>query len=904
MNFDDQILIACNNIDQNLANDNLHDKRGFVSQNILAQLRNLVEYIFQKIYSETGEIDLNQTQEEINKKAIQYARSKTSKYQSLIHFHNFLQKSASHYLLSETSSERLMLKYFTYLIKCRKFLKEKYKMDVLKNLTKFPLDLDKKLTEYYEKIANILENQNISHHKKGENDIFYITKIKPFIIKEQIYYEVIFIHANDSFSKFDKLIAFCKFRIFDNYAVNLQIHNETIKVSGKTIQVKIIDSWEVAIRPAELQNFGKIFGINKALSKTNEYRKLMRFLTEHKISLVDLIDRDDYEEIKREIALRGKSLDIFNILDSAKAITENGKNTVRYLLHGLRNQIIKKQSAIERNKYLSNLKLAPKCFPFECMPFATSLLNHNPSFYDLIECIDTKGREHEIFARELKNRIETSGNLFIGKKEFDSAKVDGLIKTFNEKLWEGHSDRKIKEFNNHLYIAGYVQNSIEIIKKLLELTQGGIKNYSISAEDWLKENPNLIDDQKKKEMMIKLFEKSRVALIYGAAGTGKTTFINYVSRFSKDRKKIFLAHTNTAIDNLKRRMTSTSNSKFETIAKSLADTKEQKCDILFIDECSIIDNDEMKRILNKIDFKLLFLAGDTYQIEAISFGNWFQIAKCFLPQEITSTLKETYRTKDKKLLTLWKEVRNFDKSISEILQRENYSKRLEDLILKRDEDEIVLCLNYDGLYGINNLNTILQEGNEEKEVKWKLHRYKVGDPILFNETGRFKPLIYNNMKGEIVDIEVEENKIWFSIEIEKTINELDAEGYDFTLLEKNGKSVIKFYIDQQGMIDEDGKEHDEKTIVPFHVAYAISIHKAQGLEYKSVKIVISNEVDEMITHNIFYTAITRAKEKLQIYWSPEVEKRILESFKKRDIKRDIDFLKQLGKLATPSECQD
>lgn len=65
------------------------------------------------------------------------------------------------------------------------------------------------------------------------------------------------------------------------------------------------------------------------------------------------------------------------------------------------------------------------------------------------------------------------------------------------------------------------------------------------------------------------------------------------------------------------------------------------------------------------------------------------------------------------------------------------------------------------------------------------------------------------------------------------------------------------------------------TVVPFQVAYAVSIHKAQGLEYRSVKIVITNETEERITHNIFYTAITRAKENLKIYWSPETEKKCI-----------------------------
>ena len=73
-------------------------------------------------------------------------------------------------------------------------------------------------------------------------------------------------------------------------------------------------------------------------------------------------------------------------------------------------------------------------------------------------------------------------------------------------------------------------------------------------------------------------------------------------------------------------------------------------------------------------------------------------------------------------------------------------------------------------------------------------------------------------------------------------------------------------------------------------AYAVSIHKAQGLEYRSVKVVITNEAEEMVTHNIFYTAITRAKEKLQIYWTPEAEKNVLSGFERKDSKKDVALL--------------
>ena len=75
------------------------------------------------------------------------------------------------------------------------------------------------------------------------------------------------------------------------------------------------------------------------------------------------------------------------------------------------------------------------------------------------------------------------------------------------------------------------------------------------------------------------------------------------------------------------------------------------------------------------------------------------------------------------------------------------------------------------------------------------------------------------------------------------------------------------------------------TVIPFQLAYAISIHKAQGLEYKSVKIVIPSNNAEKITHSIFYTAITRAKEKLKIFWSAETMKNIIESFTSNDIEQ-------------------
>lgn len=153
-------------------------------------------------------------------------------------------------------------------------------------------------------------------------------------------------------------------------------------------------------------------------------------------------------------------------------------------------------------------------------------------------------------------------------------------------------------------------------------------------------------------------------------------------------------------------------------------------------------------------------------------------------------------------------------------------------------------------------------------------------------------MIYNNIKGWIVGIKLGEDKIQFDIEVDKSINGLEAMPYDFELLENSvaGRSVIRFIVDDQRQVDEN-LEVPSTALVPFQVAYAVSIHKAQGLEFNSVKVVITDEVEDHITHSIFYTAITRARGRLKIYWTPEVENRILGAIKPKDIRREIVFLR-------------
>lgn len=101
-----------------------------------------------------------------------------------------------------------------------------------------------------------------------------------------------------------------------------------------------------------------------------------------------------------------------------------------------------------------------------------------------------------------------------------------------------------------------------------------------------------------------------------------------------------------------------------------------------------------------------------------------------------------------------------------------------------------------------------------------------------------------------------------------------------TELEFMGESTVRFSVFDVENSDDDDDEHN--STVPFQVAYAVSIHKAQGLEYDSVKIVITDSNEDQITHNIFYTAVTRARKTLKIFWTPETQQKVL-----LQLKRDV-----------------
>lgn len=874
--------------------DTLTTDRGFLSQNVLGQLRNLVEGLIVLAANSKPAAEFDYSEVGTASTTVKAA----PKFRLLSRFHGLLQASTSHYTLDQDPSERLMLKYYEYLLRTRDLARTEFGIDILGNLQNFPLNTDPALREYHEKIAALVDGMKATLVPTQRTERYYVHHSRPFFVQGRIYYEVTYSLAHNRTSKFDRNIAFTDIDITDKYAAQLELASGSINVFSETMPITVIRTWSVSLRPCELDNFARLFGplSGKVSTSQTEYSNLMQYLTTTHSSLLDLISlRDaDYLRIRTWALDKTKGTpQIFGVLDTARNLIQSnatGSRLIRYLLLRMRNEVIKPQYDSSPNGWMSNLYVTSQSKPFDTMPFCTNPKRHVPSFGDLTEIFDAQERKHELLARRITTNVEQHGIIYTPESELARfGDLDALIAKYNGLLppRPNHAPRRLQRDTGHVFMVGYEDGTVSIIDQLQSIAAAGLPNHSIDALAWIKANPAMFDDQLKADALQELFEKSKVALVYGAAGTGKTTMVDLIANYFGSDAKLFLAHTNPAVDNLKRRV-SASNSEFSTIKSHTKYPTGRHYGLVVIDECSTVSNASLLEVLESTSFDLLVLVGDVYQIESIEFGNWFATIRSYVPEESVFELTKPFRTSDPALLTFWNRVRNLDDKIEESISKNGYATVLGDSLFKtRRPDEIVLCLNYDGLYGINNVNRFLQASNSSTAVKWGDSIYKVDDPVLFGDTDRFGDIIYNNLKGKIVNIGTSKGRITFDIDLDRTV---DKSEFMFLLdIRWLGVSVVQFDVFERGNTDDD--DNGSTTIVPFQIAYAVSIHKAQGLEFDSVKVVITDAIEERISHAIFYTAITRARQHLEIFWTPEVQQRMLSRMAVRENTKDEALLR-------------
>ena len=546
----------------------------------------------------------------------------------------------------EGQAERLMLKYYNYLWEIRKFLKDNFDIEELGNLSKFPLNMDRLDEEYYKLVARNIENEDLTPINVRVSR-YYIKKINPFFVNGERYFEITLQLAGLYATKYNRITVYSKFYISTKYSIQIAYTEKKLELWGINNKIKILNNWKVSIDPVCLNKMAKMVMMHTQISsKHGEYIELMKFLTSTQMNLLEIINLSNerfqyvYNYIYASTNTHNFGEVILKIRNYyAKSSNKIGRYTIRYALLNLREEVLE---ALLTNKYnsrsLDGLNITTKCYPFEKKPFISNIAGSktsNGNKRDIIEIVDDRNKFEKVLPYlKIERMIKETGELYFDK---ELIATDEEINKYNMGLdsWERNNGFMINVEENIVSIDSYVSTTLFILKRLLQLSHDPDMEQQSRNERYLKECGIKFEDKLKQIAMKYLFVSSQVMLIYGAAGTGKTTLIKYISNMLDKSKKLFLTKTHTALQNLQNRICNIDNISFASIDSVTKSNEIIDFDVIFIDECSTIDNLTMKKLLEKVkeETKLVF-SGDIYQIESIDFGNWFIMLRILLQQRV------------------------------------------------------------------------------------------------------------------------------------------------------------------------------------------------------------------------------------------------------------------------------
>ncbi|WP_029905918.1 ATP-dependent DNA helicase [Mycoplasmopsis opalescens] len=368
--------------------------------------------------------------------------------------------------------------------------------------------------------------------------------------------------------------------------------------------------------------------------------------------------------------------------------------------------------------------------------------------------------------------------------------------------------------------------------------------------------------------------KNNVSIISGYPGTGKTLIIEKIynqligqKAYSTDEIKV-LTPTGRSASNLFTKYNinaktchsylkiSRDNEVFENYVLANNETK-----VIIFDEFSMININIFAAILrNTINLEKVIIVGDSYQLPAIGPGNLLEDlvnSKRFN----TTILEDIFRTDSIEISSHFLGVKSFKfvEPETDIVQfvdadKNNFIKQLTIIFANHVykyliDETMVLVPIYKGEKGIIEINKALQ--------KWYIFDF------LDYEQGK---------KATKLDFSSTDKTFYIGDKVIQTENDYNLDVYNGEIgyiSEYNDKGIIVDFIYKKILY----KKNDFLKYI--QLAYAITIHKFQGSESKSIIFPFFSNYDFMLTNKLIYTAVSRAKEKLTIigdsgYYSKKV----------------------------------
>ncbi len=414
-----------------------------------------------------------------------------------------------------------------------------------------------------------------------------------------------------------------------------------------------------------------------------------------------------------------------------------------------------------------------------------------------------------------------------------------------------------RENHKAVYLAGYHTAETQLAANLKALIQAPRVIRQIDAEKtipWIREKLAITLADKQIEA-IRALAGHKVLVITGGPGTGKTTLITAMIRIFAGLRTTTLLAAPTG--RAAKRMTEATGHEAKTIHRLLEYSFQKggfqknaesrlDCDLLIVDEASMIDTLLMHHLLKAVPPRATFvMVGDVNQLPSVGAGNVLkdviesravpvvELTEIFRQARESSIIVNAHMINEGKMPNLQSSPEKLDDFY--FIEQEDPEKVLELIVTLVKEripkrfgfdpiDDIqVLTPMHRGIVGGTNLNVELQKAlNPGEEGVSRMGRlYRVGDKVM-QIANNYDKEVYNGDIGRITGIDTEAQEVSVSIDNREVL-------YDFSELDE----LIH--------------------------AYAVSIHKSQGSEYPAVVIPILTQHYILLQRNLLYTGVTRGK---------------------------------------------